>query len=90
MLPGFTGPTVSATTTDPVGASPPVRLAGIWDPPSQRTCVFAGTETFCTGTVLWCKETYSCRNAGEIFPHTESKTPYPCGVCIGVSDPSDW
>lgn len=91
MLPGFTG--LSTYSRGATAASDPaVRLAGLWDIPSQKTCRFARTDTFCTLAVLWCKEVYVCDTPGipEIFGHEESRTPYPCGVCVGISSPDDW
>jgi hypothetical protein len=88
MLPGFTG--LTNPTQSSSGSGPAVRLAGLWDPPPAGTCKFARTDTFCTGLVLWCKDVFVCYDGRTIFGHEESRTPYPCGVCVGVSDPSDW
>lgn len=65
-----------------------VQAAGVWTTPGGG-CSFSRTDTFCTGLVLWCKEVYVCNN-DTLFGYEETKTPYPCGVCVGVSDPSDW
>lgn len=80
MLPGFT-----ALSDTP----PPIAAAGAWDTPSGEDCRFARTDTFCTGLVLWCKEVFVCRN-NTIHGYEKTKTPYPCGICVGISDPSDW
>jgi hypothetical protein len=80
MLPGFTA--LSDTR-------PPIAAAGAWDTPSGEDCRFARTDTFCTGLVLWCKEVFVCRN-NTIQGYEKTKTPYPCGICVGISDPSDW
>jgi hypothetical protein len=84
MVPGFTGVVRNPNPS----SSPAVRLAGIWDIPAG-SCKFTGTSTFCTALVLWCQDNFLCADSkGEIHP--ESRTPYPCGVCVGVSNPSDW
>src|SRR5260370_1321069 len=45
MVPGFTGlSTYSGGSA--VESSPTVRLAGLWDIPSQKTCPFARTDWF--------------------------------------------
>lgn len=80
MLPGFTA--LSDTRA-------PIAAAGAWDTPSGEDCRFARTDTFCTGLVLWCKEVFVCRN-NTIQGYEKTKTPYPCGICVGISDPSDW
>ena len=65
--------------------------AGLWDPPPQEECRFVRTDTFCTGLVMWCKEVSVCRGGDNPFFGREvSRTPYPCGVCVGITDPSDW
>jgi hypothetical protein len=93
MIPGFTA----------LSAAPPVRQA-IWeDPPNDdyeggipgywKFCRPVRTDTFCTGLLLWCKDVFLCqdsRRTGGPYGFEESRTPYPCGVCIGVTDPSDW
>jgi hypothetical protein len=84
MLPGFTA-LISDSSFEPA-----VRLAGLWDAPDQKTCVPRGTETFCTGLVMWCRDVFYCRGPNDFWGHEESRTPYPCGVCVGVTDPSDW
>lgn len=85
MVPGFTGVT---RHTHPDPASSSVRLAGLWDIPAG-TCKFTGTSTFCTGLVLWCQDNYLCADSrGQVS--TQSRTPYPCGACVGASTPSDW
>jgi hypothetical protein len=90
MLPGFSG-LVSTTATATEAPEAPIRLAGLWDIPDHKICTFARTDTFCTGLVLWCKEVYNCRGGdNQFFGHDESRTPYPCGVCVGVTNPSDW
>jgi len=80
MIPGFT-----ATESQPA-----VRLAGIWDDPGggEKRCVAIGTTTFCTGLVLWCRDQFICTQGGKSFE--ESRTPYPCGVCVGITSPDDW
>jgi hypothetical protein len=90
MVPGFSGILTSQPARQIVPTNPPVRLAGLWDTPSQTTCRFARTDTFCTGVVLWCKDVYVCSDRYSPLGHEESRTPYPCGVCIGVSSPDDW
>jgi hypothetical protein len=91
MLPGFTGLVPLDTRPNADANSESVYLAGLWDTPSPEICTYARTDTFCTGLVLWCKEVYVCRDPkNPIFGHEESRTPYPCGVCVGVTDPSDW
>jgi hypothetical protein len=84
MFPGFAVSEGSTTAS--------VRLAGLWDTPSQKTCRFARTDTFCTGLVLWCKDVYVCVDPrdNQLFGHEESRTPYPCGVCVGITSPDDW
>ena len=86
MTPGFSG----LRQTSERAASPAISLAGLWDTPSQKTCRFARTDTFCTGVVLWCKDVFVCSDSNSIFGHEESRTPYPCGVCVGVTSPDDW
>jgi hypothetical protein len=84
MVPGFTGLTAGTEQTGP-------RLAGLWDTPPQERCRYARTDTFCTGLVLWCREVYVCADErSPLFGHEESKTPYPCGVCVGIDSPDDW
>jgi hypothetical protein len=90
MLPGFT----AINTQDPA-----VELAGPWDSP--QTCRPLGTDTFCTGLVMWCKDVYFCpdwKNGTPQYWHDQlvgygrldTHVPYPCGVCVGVSSPDDW
>lgn len=86
MLPGFTA------VSDP---EPAVALAGPWDSPKE--CRPLGTDTFCTGVVMWCKDVYLCPGNSVVKWHDQvlygsldTHTPYPCGVCIGVSTPDDW
>jgi hypothetical protein len=90
MLPGFT-----AIDT----GQPSVALAGPWDSP--KTCRPLGTDTFCTGLVMWCKDVYFCpdyRSGSPVYWHDQligygrldTHTPYPCGVCVGVTSPDDW
>jgi hypothetical protein len=67
---------------------PAVRLA-LWDTPPEPRCRPVRTDTFCTGLVMWCKDVYLCRDDTP-QGHEETKTPYPCGVCVGVTPPSDW
>ena len=90
MLPGFTGLSASTKSGAASDSDPPVRLAGLWDIPPAGTCRYSRTDTFCTALVLWCKEVYICYDGRSIFGKEQSRTPYPCGVCVGVSDPSDW
>jgi hypothetical protein len=90
MLPGFTA----------LGATEPaVALAGPWDSP--QPCRPLGTDTFCTGVVMWCKDVYFCpdwQKGTAQYWHDQwvgigrldTHVPYPCGVCVGVSSPSDW
>ncbi len=97
MFPGFAPPEPStdtpstpATTARSRGqaespSGPLVRLAGLWETPSPTKCRFSHTDTFCTLAVMWCKDVFICQGDRE-----ESRTPYPCGVCIGVSTPADW
>jgi len=85
MIPGFT-----ATDTQP-----PVKLAWLWDDPGGggKTCRPARTDTFCTGLVLWCTDVFICtdkRGTGGPFGFEESRPPYPCGVCVGITSPDDW
>lgn len=82
MLPGFENVVHHGLRSEPLA-----RHAGLWDGP--RDCRFTGTSTFCTGLVLWCVNNYVCAN-NTVFGNTKSTTPYPCGVCVGVTDPSDW
>jgi hypothetical protein len=88
MVSGFTNVTRHgrAEHADP---SPAVRLA-LWETPGggEKKCTPIRTDTFCTGVVLWCKDVYFCSYQGRSYE--ESRTPYPCGVCVGVSTPSDW
>lgn len=88
MLPGFTA--VS-------GQEPSVALAGPWDSPQQ--CRPLGTNTFCTLLVQWCQDAYFCPGGsspavwnGQVVGYgtIQTHTPYPCGVCVGVSSPDDW
>ena len=88
MLPGFTA--VNAF-------EPAVVLAGPWDSPKE--CRPLGTDTFCTGLVFWCKDVYFCPGGSApafwngVFVgigRLDTHTPYPCGVCVGVSSPDDW
>lgn len=85
MVPGFTG--LDTTATKPDRAA--IQAAGVWDTPSGDRCQFARTDTFCTLLVMWCKEVFVCNN-NTVHGYEKTKTPYPCGVCIGVSNPSDW
>jgi hypothetical protein len=88
MVPGFTGAT-SIDRPERVAASPAVRLA-LWETPGSeaKTCRAIRTDTFCTGVVLWCKDVYFCTEKGRSTE--EIRTPYPCGLCVGVTTPSDW
>jgi hypothetical protein len=86
MVPGFTG-VVVAEPRPAYGPDPVVRLA-LWDTPPQSRCRPIRTDTFCTALVMWCKDVYMCTD--ERGGHEETKTPYPCGVCFGVTSPSDW
>jgi hypothetical protein len=84
MVPGFT-----AVPLPIFPASPPaIQAAGAWDTPGGD-CQYARTDTFCTALVLWCKEVFVCRD-GTFHGYETTKTPYPCGICVGISDPSDW
>jgi hypothetical protein len=84
MVPGFTGVIRNAQS----GSSPSVRLPGSGTSPAG-TCKFTGTSTFCTGLALWCQDNFPCADSrGQVS--TQSRTPYPCGACVGVSNPSDW
>lgn len=90
MIPGFSGPLAHPPARFNEGLGSPVKLAGLWDPPDQKTCRFVRTDTFCTGFVNWCKEVSICFDRNSPLGHEESKTPYPCGVCLGFSSPDDW
>ena len=90
MLPGFTGLLTQHSMASGEKNSPTVRLAGLWDTPPAQTCRFARTDTFCTGLVLWCKEVFICSDRNSPLGHEETRTPYPCGVCVGISSPDDW
>jgi hypothetical protein len=85
MLPGFTGLLHRSVVRYP----PAVRQAGPWDTPSGTTCEPTGTDTFCTGLVLWCTNNYRCYSEQQ-GSYLTSTTPYPCGVCVGISNPSSW
>jgi hypothetical protein len=87
MVPGFTA-VIDSTPWADTQSGHTVELAWIWDTP-RGECRFARTDTFCTGVVLWCTEVFVC-NDGTLFGHEKSKAPYPCGVCVGISNPSDW
>jgi hypothetical protein len=87
MVPGFSGLEIDEQS---LSSTATVRLAGLWDTPDQKTCRFSRTDTFCTGVVLWCKEVYVCFDRNSPLGHEESRTPYPCGVCVGIDTPSDW
>ncbi len=58
--------------------------SAIWDDPQPtepcRSCQFVRTDTSCILVTLWCTDVYNC--CGRI----ETRTPYPCGVCVGM----DW
>jgi hypothetical protein len=60
-----------------------------WADPNKEFCRPDHTDTFCTGLVLWCKDVFLCYT-GSRGTYYKSRTPYPCGVCVGVTDPSDW
>jgi hypothetical protein len=86
MIPGFTAFQ---------SAEPAVRLAGVWDGPKE--CRPLGTETFCTGLVMWCKDVFLCPGTSVVIWQgiplvgtLDSRTPYPCGVCVGITSPDDW
>ena len=85
MVPGFTALSNQSTRFEPAV----IQAAGIWDQPTGNECRFARTDTFCTGLVLWCKEVYVCNN-NTLHGYEKTVTPHPCGVCVGVSNPSDW
>jgi hypothetical protein len=89
MVPGFTALSMSSADSKSEFDSS-IRLAGLWDTPPQTTCRFARTDTFCTALVLWCKDVYACSDRNSPLGHEETRTPYPCGVCVGVSSPDDW
>ena len=89
-IPGFTGILPEPEINSLGAIAAPVRLAGLWDTPPAETCRFARTDTFCTGLVMWCKDVYVCSDRNSPLGHEESRTPYPCGVCVGVSSPDDW
>jgi hypothetical protein len=80
MLPGFTAPTTDGGSSIHQGVMP----AGLWDNPTGskgETCVYSHTTTSCIAVSLWCTEHYRCPNNPD-----STKTPYPCGVCVGF----DW
>jgi hypothetical protein len=79
MLPGFAKNIHHASPLAPFA-----QHAGLWDAP--KGCVPTGTTTFCTLTVLWCVNHYICPGPNW----NQSSAPYPCGACIGISDPGDW
>ena len=88
MLPGFTA--MSAL-------EPSVALA-VWEVPKGE-CRPIGTDTFCTALVMWCKDVYFCPGGSSPafwngvlvgFGRIETRDPYPCGVCVGISSPDDW
>ena len=79
MLPGFAKIIHHASASVPL-----IQHAGLWDSPNE--CRFIGTKTFCTGVVLWCQNNFICPGPNEF----QSSAPYPCGVCVGITDPSDW
>lgn len=85
MTPGFTGLTGYAAER----YAPAIKQAGPWDTPSGQTCQGTNTDTFCTGVILWCTDNYRCcDDRGDCY--LTSTTPYPCGVCVGISNPSSW
>jgi len=86
MLPGFSG-LASATAIVTPTPHAPIRLAGLWDTP-PGTCTYVETTTACAGLVLFCTEVYQCWNGQQMV--ISKKTAYPCGVCVGASNPSDW
>lgn len=85
MVPGFTGSAITAGL-EVVDHAPAAQLA-VWD--VSPHCRPINTDTFCTGVVLWCKDNYRCWDPKKGV-YLWSNTPYPCGVCVGISDPSDW
>lgn len=92
MIPGFGALSNVVASDQPVLFAIPsatVRLA-LWETPSPTTCRFARTDTFCTGLVMWCKDVFVCSDANSPLGHEETRTPYPCGVCVGISSPDDW
>lgn len=89
-LPGFTGLLPAGSASNEIQTEAPVRLAGLWDVPDQKTCRFVRTDTTCTLLVLWCTEVYVCRDPSNFFGYEEKRTPYPCGVCFGFPSPDDW
>ena len=84
MLPGFSAIPAAPTTGDISLNSQGVVPAGIWDDPEpeecNQPCTFIGTSTSCIIVTLWCTDKYLCCG------REESRTPYPCGVCVGA----DW
>ena len=80
MLPGFT----AVSSANQTGSLQGIVPAGLWDTPTGPkggTCVYSHTTTSCILVTLWCTEHYNCPNNPD-----STKTPYPCGVCVGL----DW
>lgn len=71
----------------PESSAVSMRHAGLWDSP--QGCRFTGTRTFCTALVLWCVNQYVCPNNTPLGAD-QSTAPYPCGVCVGITNPSSW
>lgn len=86
MVPGFLTQDPRPSPTDS-----PVALAG-WEPDNsaKKACGPFMTATFCTGLVLWCREFRMCRWIDSAGVWEESLTPYPCGICVGITSPDDW
>lgn len=89
MLPGFSALSILSN------AGAPVALAGPWDSPKE--CRPLGTDTFCTGLVMWCTDVYACPGNSSFvwhdqifFGRQDNHTPYPCGACFGITSPDDW
>jgi len=89
MVPGFT----AVKETEPGHVPCQQGVAQAWDDPwadpEKEFCRPSHTDTFCTGLVLWCTDVFQCYSGKQGY-YQEERTPYPCGVCIGITDPSDW
>jgi hypothetical protein len=87
MIPGFTAVALPADGHEASPGRTSVYVAGLWDDPGDgRTdvCVPTGTDTNCYVFTLWCTDNFLCRNTKTGQFHTESRTPYPCGLCGDV------
>ena len=60
-----------------------------WADPDRDYLVATAPDTFCTGLVMWCTDVFLCYSRWRGY-YQEERTPYPCGVCFGIDDPSDW